>query len=167
MITSAAVGQHRNCRVDGRCAQEGFSGLGPGRSGCAGVPWAEIVTDLAAMHLCHLAGVDDWDDERPVEVLMPRSPDYAELLEAAAQLGALPTVPCWQPVAERPIRVSEPKRGDRFGHLAVRTGIHVTQIRRYEAGTYDLPLAFEATRHLTPEELRTVRELIEARALEH
>jgi transcriptional regulator with XRE-family HTH domain len=83
--------------------------------------------------------------------------------------------------------------------LAERTGIHVTQIRRYEAGTSaptldvlrniaiglsvtidslvfdehergpqdDLALAFEATRHLTPQEQATVRELIEAMLLKH
>ena len=83
--------------------------------------------------------------------------------------------------------------------LAERTGIHVTQIRRYEAGTAnptldvlrniaiglsvtidslvfnpdergpqdDLALAFEATRHLTPNEQATVRELIEAMLLKH
>jgi transcriptional regulator with XRE-family HTH domain len=83
--------------------------------------------------------------------------------------------------------------------LADRVGIHVTQIRRYEAGTNgptldvlrniatalnvsadsllfeeherdpdeDLRLAFEAVRHLDPEEREMVKGLIEAVVLKH
>jgi transcriptional regulator with XRE-family HTH domain len=83
--------------------------------------------------------------------------------------------------------------------LADRIGTHVTQIRRYEAGTAtptlevlcniaigfsitidslvfdenergptdDLRLAFEATRHLDPDEQVVVRQLIEAMLLKH
>lgn len=83
--------------------------------------------------------------------------------------------------------------------LADRASIHVTQIRRYEAGTStptlealrnialalsittdsllfdtdergptdDLKLAFEATRHLDPDEQHLVKELIEAILLKH
>jgi len=83
--------------------------------------------------------------------------------------------------------------------LADRVGIHVTQVRRYEAGTAqptldvlrniavalnittdslafgdherdpdeDLRLAFEATRHLDPDERDMVKNLIEAVLLKH
>ena len=83
--------------------------------------------------------------------------------------------------------------------LAERVGIHVTQVRRYEAGTAqptldvlrniavalsittdslafddherdpddDLRLAFEATRHLDPDERAIIKHLIEAVLLKH